>query len=277
MIFDLHAHSYFSDGTLSPTALITRAKARGVDVMALTDHDELSGLAEAQHTADALDVKFCPGVEVSVSYADLTLHIVGLQIDAKNATLSNGLSKVRQGRDARGKLMADDLALSGITGAYEGALTYAANPALLSRTHFARYLVEHNYVSDTKEAFKRYLTVGKPGYVPHQWAKLQEGIDWIHAAGGRAVLAHPGRYPVQSSNELQLLLEAFKEAGGDAIEVYSSSHSPAQFAEFASYARHYGFMASCGSDFHSPTESLVDLGDLPPLPASLTPVWHDWY
>ncbi len=273
--YDLHSHSTHSDGLLTPTALVRRAAARRVDVFALTDHDEISGLAEAAQAATSTDLVFIPGTELSVSWRDVTLHIVGLAIDPGDATLHAGLKAIREGRGTRAKRMADALAAAGIPGAYEGALRYVTSESLISRTHFARFLVDAGYVSEVREVFKRYLTPGKPGYVGHEWATLPQAIGWIHGAGGQAVLAHPGRYPV-SAPQMRELLKDFKEAGGDAIEVLTSSHTPEQYLEYANLAKRFGFRASVGSDYHGPGESWMDLGDLPPLPAGLVPVWQDW-
>lgn len=273
--YDLHCHSIASDGVLTPTALVQRAAARGVDVLALTDHDEVSGLAEAAAAAATLGLAFVPGTELSVSWRDVTLHVVGLGIDPDSTALHTGIRKIRAGRRERGMLMGESLAGCGIHGAYEGALAFAANADMLSRTHFARFLVETGQCRDVREVFKRYLTPGKPGYVEHAWASLADAIELIHAAGGQAVLAHPGRYKV-SRPVLRDLLAEFKEYGGDALEVLTSSHTESQSREFAGHALRFGLLASCGSDFHGPGESWLDFGELPPLPASLAPVWRDW-
>jgi hypothetical protein len=272
-VYDLHCHSTFSDGTLTPALLVSRAKFRGVDVLALTDHDEIAGLGEAQIAATAHGIEFIPGVEISTNWRDLTLHIVGLNIDPAHPAMIDGVGSIRHGRIERAKRMGDELRAAGIENAYQGALHYVTNPSLVSRTHFARFLIDAGYVRDTKEAFRHYLTPGNPGYVEHEWASVAQAVGWIHDAGGVAVLAHPGRYKVQSNDDLRTLLQDFREAGGDGIEVLTSSHSPQQFAEFAMYARQFGFLASVGSDFHSPTESHCDFGDLPLLSPSLKPVW----
>ena len=146
---------------------------------------------------------------------------------------------------------------------------------LVSRTHFARFLVEAGHARDVRDVFRRYLVPGKPGHVAHAWATLNEAVDWIHVAGGQAVLAHPGRYKVGTGG-LRRLLSEFRAAGGDAIEVLSPSHTPAQYTEFATHCRVFGFAGSCGSDYHGPGESWMDLGDLPPMPAGVVPVWQDW-
>ena len=273
--YDLHCHSTVSDGTLAPSALIRRAVERGVDVLALTDHDEVSGLAEAAETASELGLAFIAGTELSVSWRDLTVHVVGLRIDPECPALLEGMRTIRSGRSRRGRLMGESLAAAGIPGAYEGALRFAANDDLLSRTHFARFLVEAGHVRELRDVFKRYLTPGKPGYVEHVWASLGDATKWIHAAGGQAVLAHPGRYKTDRPG-MQSLLAEFKDCNGDAIEVLTSSHTEAQSREFVTQALRHDFLASCGSDFHGPGESWMDFGELPPLPAALAPVWRDW-
>jgi predicted metal-dependent phosphoesterase TrpH len=272
---DLHCHSTVSDGTLEPEVLAQRAHAKGVQLWALTDHDELGGLAKAASAAEALGLPFIAGVEISVSWGEETLHIVGLRIDPTNAVLRDGLETTRSGRTRRAHEMAAQLAEAGIPDAFEGALNYVGNPDLIGRTHFARYIVETGKCDDVREVFSKYLVAGKPGYVAMQWATLPEAIGWIRAAGGVAVIAHPGRYKLKDA-ELRKLFAEFKTLGGEAIEVVTGSHSNDQFKRFASYAKEFGFLASRGSDFHGPEESRFDLGTLPPLPDSVVPVWHNW-
>jgi predicted metal-dependent phosphoesterase TrpH len=272
---DLHCHSTCSDGLLAPAEVVRRAAARGVDVLALTDHDELQGLAEARSAAAEADIELIDGAELSATWEGHTLHIVGLALDPGNVALGEGLAAIRAGRDARARRIAAALDAAGVPGAFDGALRYVTSERLISRTHFARFLVEAGYVRDVKDAFKRYLAPGLPGHVPHAWAPLPQAVQWIHGAGGRAVLAHPGRYKV-SGAEMRRLLAEFHDAGGDAIEVLSPSHTSAQFAEFAALARAFGLRGSCGSDFHGPGESWMDLGDLPPLPEGVEPVWSGW-
>jgi len=272
---DLHSHSIHSDGLLAPAELVARAFAQGVKTYALTDHDELSGLAEARAEAEACGMRFIDGVEISVSWQDETLHIVGLNIDPQHADIVAGLRGVRAGRNARAERMAADLERAGIDGSLEGARRHARNPELLSRTHFARYLVERGHVKDTSTAFKRYLTAGKPGYVQHQWATLAEAVRWITAAGGAAVIAHPGRYGL-NHRECEAMLGEFRDLGGTGVEVVTGSHTTDQYATWARYAQRYGLKASAGSDFHGPGESYLDLGKLPDLPHGLTPVWAEF-
>ena len=272
--YDLHCHSTYSDGLLRPEEVARRAAARGVDVLALTDHDETSGLGEARIAAREAGICLIDGAELSVSWRDITLHVVALGIDPGCVALSEGLETIRAGRTQRAQRMGEELAAAGIVGAYAGAMKFVTSARLVSRTHFARFLVESGHARDTRDVFRRYLVRGKPGYVAHQWATLAQAIGWIHAAGGQAVLAHPGRYQV--NGKMRDLLTDFRDTGGDAIEVLSGSHTPAQYTEFARYARVFGMLASSGSDFHGPGESWADLGDMPPLPAGVTPVWKDW-
>jgi len=275
MHYDLHCHSTCSDGLLSPAGVVKRAAARGVDVLALTDHDELAGLGEARAAAREAGITLIDGSELSVSWHDDTVHIVALGIDPDNAELAGGLESIRNGRDARARRIGAALADAGIPDAFEGALTYVTSERLISRTHFARHLVDSGRARDMKDAFRHFLTPGKPGYVSHVWASLSQVVGWIHQAGGQAVIAHPGRYKV-SSAQLRTLIGEFRDLGGDAIEVVSPSHTPAQYVEFAAIARAFALKASCGSDFHGPGESRMDFGDLPPLPAGVDPVWSAW-
>ena len=273
--YDLHCHSTASDGLLAPAELVRRAAGNGVDVLALTDHDEISGLAEARAQAAALRLRFVDGVEVSISWGGITIHVVGLNIDPGNQQLQHGLHAIREGRAQRARKMAEDLARVGIPGSLEGAYAFVGNPNLIGRTHFARFLAEKRYVNDVKSAFQHYLVNGKPGDVPHQWATLDEALACIKAGGGIAVVAHPGRYKLTRA-EMRKFLGEFKDGGGAGVEVITSSHTPEQFLEYAILAKEFGFLASRGSDFHGPGESRVDLGKLPDLAADLKPVWHDW-
>jgi len=272
---DLHCHSLMSDGTLSPTAVVDRAVAQGVEMLALTDHDNLAGIDEAAGRAGELGLPFVPGVEVSVTWGGETIHVVGLKVDPLDAVLCDGLARTRSGRDARAIEIGEQLAAAGIAGAYEGALRYVGNPALVSRTHFARFLVEQGICRDVSDVFTRYLIEGRPGYVPQRWAAMDEAVGWIRGAGGQAVLAHPGRYRLDAV-ERHAMISDFRDAGGVGIEVVSGSHTVAQYAEYARVAVEFGLLASRGSDFHGPGESHVELGQVPPLPDSVVPLWHDW-
>ena len=271
---DLHCHSTVSDGTLSPRQLAERAKANGVALWALTDHDELAGQHEAAAAARALQLDYLCGVEISVTFADQTVHVVGLGIDPDNAALRAGLAHTRGGRNRRARAIGDSLAAVGIDGAYEGAAALADNPDMVTRTHFARWMVMTGVCRDSHEVFRNYLIDGKPGYVTQQWATLRDAVAWIGGAGGLAVIAHPARYKY-SANEEWALFEEFKAHGGRGVEVLTASHSPAEVVRYADSAREYGLLASRGSDFHSPDESRIELGALPPLPGGLTPVWSE--
>jgi len=270
---DLHCHSVVSDGTLTPEALAARAHANGVELWSLTDHDEIGGQARACAAAQALGMGYLYGTEISVSFAGRTVHIVGLGFDPQDPRMQEGLRSTRGGRHDRALEMAAGLANVGIHGSFEGALTYAGNPDLISRTHFARYLVETGVCADTYEVFRRFLTEGKPGYVEHRWAGLGNAVSWIRECLGVAVIAHPARYDFTPTEEYALFSE-FKRHGGQAVEVVTGSHSAAEAIQYADMAREFGLAASRGSDFHSPTESRTDLGALPWLPGNLTPVWE---
>ena len=270
---DLHCHSVVSDGTLTPEALAERAAKNGVELWALTDHDEIGGQHRAAAAAKACGMRYVTGTEISVSFIGATIHVVGLGFDPDNANMLAGLVKTRGGRRERAMEMSDGLEKVGIKGAFEGALKYVGNPELISRTHFGRYLVETGVCKDTNEVFRKYLTEGKPGYVEHKWASLREAVMWIKEGGGIAVIAHPARYKFSTNQEFALFTE-FKALGGEAIEVVTGSHSAAEYVIYAEAALEYGFAASRGSDFHSPDESHTDLGTLPYLPGNLTPVWE---
>ena len=270
---DLHCHSVVSDGTLTPEQLAARAKANGVELWALTDHDEVGGQDRALAAAQAAGMKYLTGVEISITFANKTVHIVGLGFDAHDEQLQKGLHQTRGGRGERAKEMSDGLAKVGIHGAYEGALKYVGNPELISRTHFARFLVETGACQDTNEVFRRFLTEGNPGFVPHRWASLKDAVQWIVQAKGMAVIAHPARYGFTPNEEFALFTE-FKNHGGQGVEVVTGSHSVAEYVTYADMAKEFELYASRGSDFHSPDESRIDLGTLPWLPGQLTPVWE---
>ena len=270
---DLHCHSVVSDGTLAPEELAARAKSNGVELWALTDHDEVGGQHRAAAAAKDVGLKYLTGTEISVTFAGETVHIVGLGFDASNTDLVDGLKATRGGRTERAMEMSDGLAKVGIKDAYEGALKFVGNPELISRTHFARFLVESGVCSETNEVFRKYLTEGKPGYVVHRWASLKNAVSWITGAQGIAVIAHPARYRFTPNEEYALFTE-FKAHGGLAVEVVTGSHSAAEYIRYAETATEFGLAASRGSDFHSPQESRTDLGTLPFLPGNLTPVWE---
>lgn len=269
---DLHCHSTVSDGWLEPEALVRRAAANGVELLALTDHDEVGGLEAAAAVAATLGLRFVAGVEISVTFGAETVHVVGLGIDHHNAQLLAGLNQVRSGREARAQQMSAALEAIGIGGVLEGARRFARNPALVGRAHFARHLVATGVMPDVRTVFDHYLVRGKPGFVEHQWAGLEEAVGWIRAAGGLAVIAHPARYRL-SSVEMSRLFDRFIAAGGEAVEVVAGAHTEEEMRRFATVARQRGLLASRASDFHGEKESVVDVGRCNPLPPDLTPVW----
>lgn len=271
---DLHSHSNISDGVLTPVELIEHAAKHNVHVLALTDHDDTSGLEIAANEALHRGVHLINGVEISVTWKKRTLHIVGLNIDPEYAPLKNGLAEIRAGRHMRAVGMAASLDKVGIKGSLDGAYQYAQE-GIISRTHFARFLVSSGVAKDNKSVFKKYLVKGKPGYVEHEWASLANAVHWITGSGGEAVLAHPGRYDLGRTNML-LLLEEFRSLGGTAIEVVTGSHTVDQYAEFAKYAHLFGLKASQGSDYHGKGISYMEMGRLPALPSNCVPIWQDW-
>jgi predicted metal-dependent phosphoesterase TrpH len=273
-MIDLHSHSNISDGLLSPSELVEHAANNGVRVLALTDHDDVGGLAEAGQAATQHGIKLINGVEISVTWKKRTLHIVGLNVDPDDAALQSGLAAVRSGRLERARQMAVSLEKSGIQGSFEAASSYAQQ-SILTRMHFARFLVDRGYAKDPKAVFKKYLVKGKPGYVNHEWMSLESALGLILGSGGVAVLAHPGRYEIKRTNML-LLLEEFRALGGMAIEVVTGSHTAAQYVEYAKYAQMFGLKASQGSDYHGKGISFMGMGRLPELPGNCIPVWQDW-
>lgn len=275
MNIDLHCHSTASDGLLRPLEIVRRAAANGVNMLALTDHDDVSGLLEARTEALSQGVRFVDGVEISVTWEENTIHVIGLGIDPDNSALNLGLVSVRASRVRRAIKISESLENAGIHGSFTGAMGYVRNPNIISRTHFARFLVEARHAADVRSVYQHYLVNGKPGYVPHQWASLSDAVGWIRASGGVAVVAHPGRYGLAPS-EMRRLLAQFKDRGGAGIEVVSGGHSLEQYHEFATLAREFGLLASRGSDFHGEGESRTDLGALPKHYEEMKSVWHVW-
>ena len=274
-LHDLHTHSTASDGTLTPTELVVRAARVGIQVLALTDHDTLNGIAEAQATAAELGLTLIPGVEISVTWGGRTLHILGLGLDPTDPNLNAGLLGVREYRDWRAKEIGLRLAAKGVEGAYAGALALAADERFVGRTHFARFLVQRGYAATVRDVFKRYLVKGKPGFVTGDWASLEEALGWIRDAGGQAVIAHPARYSL-TGFKMRHLIGEFRELGGVGIEVVSGSHSRDEAFLYAQRARDASLLASAGSDYHGPEHPYMELGRLPNLPPGCTPIWADW-
>ncbi len=271
---DLHCHSTISDGLLSPADLVSHAAASGLKVLALTDHDDVSGLAAARLAAAQHDIYFVNGVEISVTWKKRTLHIVGLKFDAENAALKIALNKVRHTRDVRAQEMAVGLANAGIIGAYEGAKAIAKQ-SILTRSHFAQFLAQAGHAKDVKSVFKKFLVKGKPGFVDSNWMDLESAVQLITGAGGQAVIAHPGRYDLGTVN-MHLLMHEFRMLGGSAIEVVTGSHQPPQYQQFAKIAHKFSLKASLGSDYHGAGLSFMGMGQVPELPAGCVPVWDDW-
>lgn len=269
---DLHSHSTVSDGTLSPTELIQRAHENDVKMFALTDHDATEGLKEAAIAADKVGMLFVPGIELSVTWSHQTIHIVGLGINPDDETLNKGLMVLREFRSRRGEDIAQKLEKAGLDKPLEGAKKFA-NGEILSRTHFARYLVEQGRAKDIRQVFKRFLVKGKPGYVAGKWASLEDALAWIHGAGGMAVIAHPARYKISATRMRQLIVE-FKELGGIGFEAISGSHSPDEEQRMARLADQFDLYISKGSDFHSPENIYRELGALQDIPQGSIPIWH---
>lgn len=270
-MIDLHTHSRASDGTLSPAELVSLAARRGVKLLSLTDHDCLDGVAEARAACEAAGIRFLPGVEISVSWERKTLHVVGIGVDPQHTGLQNGLARLQAVRDERAWEIGRRLEATGIAGAHAGALALAGD-ARLTRTHFARFLHQAGHVKDESQAYKKWLGRGKPGHVSVEWASLEEALSWIHGAGGRAVLAHPLRYGMTRA-WLVKALTAFKQAGGDAMEIISGRSNPDEIAVSAHLAGRFELMGSVGSDFHASTAWLQP-GVETPLPAGVTPAWE---
>lgn len=271
---DLHSHSIVSDGTLTPAQLVEHAAAHGVRILALTDHDDIAGWSEAAAAAVRQGIEFINGVEISVTWNSRTLHVVGLKVSAVHAPLVEGLARIRAGRHVRAQGMAAGLEQAGIAGSLEGAYLHAQR-GIISRSHFARFLVEQGHAKDVSAVFRKYLVKGKPGYFEHRWASLEDAVGWIVGSGGIAVLAHPGRYDLGRTNMLKLLAE-FRALGGTGIEVVTGSHTPEQYLQFALLARQFELLASLGSDYHGPGHTYREMGRLPDLPYGCVPVWHDW-
>ncbi len=273
--YDLHSHTTASDGTLTPTELVERAKSAGVDVLAVTDHDTTQGLLQAKHAAKANGLSVVNGCEISVTWAGTTIHVLGLGFDPENELLQKGLSTIRDHREGRARAIAAKLEKAGVQDAFAGAQKHARG-ALISRTHFAHFLAESGYATDVRSVFKKFLVKGKPGFVAGKWAPLGDVLDWITSAGGQAVIAHPARYRLTRAKLIRLI-EEFKEAGGVGLEVVSGSHSRDECFTMAKHACDHELLASAGSDFHGPENPWVELGRLPALPPGCVPIWNRWH
>ena len=270
--FDCHSHSTFSDGTLAPTELVNRAKSRGVKYLALTDHDTTAGLQEARSTAENIGIQLIPGIEISTTWENQCFHIVGLGIDPNHPPLVKGIATLRDTRESRAREMGRRLEKKGIPGAYHAAAKLAGH-GMITRTHFARFLLSQNHASNMQQVFDRYLTRGKPGFVSTCWAKLNDAVNWITGSGGVAVMAHPRRYKI-TATRMKKLLSAFAKAGGQGIEVVCGSSNIDDIQVTARLAIQFGLLGSAGSDFHSPDNCWIELGRLQPLPENITAVWE---
>ncbi|MGB5539379.1 MAG: PHP domain-containing protein [Gammaproteobacteria bacterium] len=270
--YDLHSHSLASDGTLTPAALVQAAHAAGIRVLALTDHDTTDGIREAADAAQALGLRLVQGAELSVTWQAQTVHVLGLGLDTENAALQAGLAQLRDSRDLRAREIGRRLARAGIGGAWTGARALAQG-RIVSRTHFAHFLVAQGHAASVRDVFRRFLVNNKPGYVSGQWASLEDALAWIRAAGGIAVIAHPARYGMTAS-KLRRLIGEFRELGGIGMEVVSGSHTRDNIDTMAALCRNERLLASCGSDYHGPENCWIRLGELPELPAGCTPVWQ---
>ncbi|WP_312054436.1 RNase RNM [Pantoea brenneri] len=272
-VYDLHSHTRASDGLLTPAALVQRAVEMRVGVLAITDHDSVAGVDEAWQTVidQALPIKVLAGVEVSTLWENHEIHIVGLNIDIRHPTLVSFLAGQHACRQARAEQIAERLEKARIPGALAGALRLA-DGGVITRGHFARFLMEQGKADNMAQVFKNYLARGKTGYVPPQWCTIEQAIDAIHHSGGCAVLAHPGRYGL-SAKWLKRLVAHFREVGGDAMEVAQCQQAPNERTQLAQYARDNALAASQGSDFHQPCP-WIELGRKLWLPAAVEPVWE---
>ncbi len=269
---DLHMHSRYSDGSLDVPDLVRRAFGRGVRLMALTDHDNTAGLAAAASATRECGMVFLPGVEVSCQWNGVGLHVVGLGIDAGCPVLQEGLGKIMAFRDWRATEIGRRLAEGGMPGAEEGARSMAGS-RMVGRMHFARWLVQGEFCSDTAQAFELFLGSGRAAYVPSDWIPLPEAVSWIRAAGGLPVLAHPGRYRL-SNPRLRALLSEFRDMEGAGLEVCSGSQGAGDREYLGRLARELSLAGSVGSDFHGPAYGHTDIGQLLPLPEGVEPVWE---
>ncbi|MEZ9527192.1 RNase RNM [Enterovibrio norvegicus] len=275
MLFDLHSHTTASDGRFSPAELVKRAVDFRVQVLAITDHDTVAGIEPAKQAVLEADLPLhiVNGIEISTVWQNKDIHIVGLNIDLDSPELNALIAQQAERRDVRAEQIAERLEKHRMPGALEGAKALAGDVPL-TRAHFARWMVEQGHVKNMQAVFKKYLTRGNPGYVPPNWCTIAEAVDVIHKAGGQAVIAHPGRYKL-TAKWLKRLLEAFKEAGGDGMEIVQPQQSPVERRQLADYAIHYGLLVSQGSDFHYPSPWL-ELGRNLYLPKGCEGVWESW-
>lgn len=272
--YDLHCHSTCSDGTLTPTELVSRAADRGVNVLALTDHDTVAGLAEARTEAHSRQMDLINGVEISALWNKQTIHIVGLQVDPDNPVLLSGLDRIAVERIRRAKKIAERMEHCGVEDCWRLAVEMAGTEAV-TRTHFARILLESGTVNSMDKAFRHWLGRKGKAYVAGHWAPMEDAVKWIRAAGGQAVIAHPGRYKL-SRTKMKRLFTEFKQAGGVAVEIACSSQHDQQRTNIAAIASELELLASAGSDFHTPGIYGIELGFNLNLPYNCDPIWTTW-
>ena len=272
--FDLHTHSWYSDGHYAPVDLVERAATQGIRVLALTDHDTTAGIAEARAACEARSIQLISGVEVSVTWEKKTIHVIGLGVDPDDARLQATLSSIGLIRESRAEEMGERLARKGILGVLEEAREIAG-VGMVTRTHFAKVLAARGHALDVRDVFGRFLTPGKPGYVSTTWAPLEQAVACIRNAGGCAVIAHPLRYRL-TRTWLRRLAGEFREMGGRGIEVLSGQPSPGDLQSMRDFAIREQLRGSCGSDFHGPDEGWPKLGRVPLMPAGVEPIWADW-
>ncbi len=271
-VVDLHMHSFYSDGEFYPEWLVALAQSAGVQLISLTDHDEIAGLPHMRRAAEQAGIPFVTGVEITTSWGTKSIHVVGLNFDENNLQLIDYLQHIRCEREKRAHTIAQKLADFGMPNAWEGIAPFVTNPNLISRNHFAGWMVKQGYVKNRQVAFDLWLGNDKPAYVPCLYGRVQEAVNVILQAGGVPVLAHPGRYGMEGW-ALQELLDAFKNAGGVALEITTGSHKPEHVPQFTKIALEQGFEASTGSDFHF-YSSRSQVGQQGMFSSELTPVWH---
>ena len=272
MKVDLHNHSYYSDGVFSPSEVVRFADDAGCDLFALTDHDTTDGLDEAQHMADKLSVNLVSGVEISAFWRNMTIHIIGLDIDMNSDILQAGLVHNQQLRKERAEKIALGLWRAGIKDALEKTQALSKTD-MLTRTHFAQMLIGEGYCKDMKSVFRRYLTGKKPGGIRVEWKDINEVVGWIHAAGGQAVLAHPFRYRMTNTKIKNMFLN-FKEVFGDGVEVVTATSTDEEISLSNQWTEEYELLSSCGSDFHGWKNQRIQIGRLRDLPNLDNAIWR---
>jgi 3',5'-nucleoside bisphosphate phosphatase len=268
---DLHNHSYYSDGLLSPSEVVRLASKVSCDLFSLTDHDTTDGIAEAKLEADKVGLNLINGVEISALWRNMAIHIVGLGVEVNNDALQAGLEHNKELRKIRAEKIALSLWRSGIKDALEKAQNLSGG-YMLTRTHFAQMLIQEGYCKDMKSVFRRYLTGKKPGGVRVEWKNFDEVINWIQSAGGKAFIAHPFRYRM-TNTKIKKLIRDFKEASGDGFEVVNANSSREEITLANQWSEEHDLLASCGSDFHGWPNQRVQIGHLSEMPNPKRAIW----